>query len=185
MMDDQREFWRVESRRRLLPLDPGPVRDGGAAAIRCLGRQHEAEMMNLMVSLDDLSRYSRFGFLATDDWLIQYCHGAVAAAAVILGAYVDDRLRGVGEVYDTGVPGVAEAAFLVDRSWRNHGLGTALVRSATQWADRSGRGILRLIISRANWPMRKLADRAGARLDLVNDEISADIAVCESVRVQV
>jgi GNAT superfamily N-acetyltransferase len=148
------------------------------AVIRCLGHDHETDMVNLMLGLDQSSRCSRFGFPANNELLTEYCHHALATAAFIAGVYVDARLRGVSEVYDTRDAGIAEAAFLVDQAWRGQGLGMALLEAARQWAARSHRSALRMIISRDNWPMRKLADMAGARLDLVNDEIIADIAVC-------
>jgi len=45
------------------------------------------------------------------------------------------------------------------------------------WATECDRTMLRMLFSRCNWPMRNLASNAQARLDLVSDEVLADIAI--------
>jgi hypothetical protein len=52
-----------------------------------------------------------------------------------------------------------------------------LLEAAKEWAAQSGVKTLRMVIARNNWPMRQLAGKAGARLDIDLDEIFADIAV--------
>jgi hypothetical protein len=42
--------------------------------------------------------------------------------------------------------------------------------------------MIRMVFSRSNWPMRRLAGTANARLDLTLDEISAEIPVGHSLR---
>jgi len=55
--------------------------------------------------------------------------------------------------------------------------GTNLLEAAVQWAARSDRILLRMIFSTDNWPMRKLAHKAHARLDLALDQVVADIPI--------
>jgi GNAT superfamily N-acetyltransferase len=157
-------------------LRPGsPVPD-----IRRLGREHEGEMCRLLCALDSASRCGRFNQAASDAYLAGHARRALADATGILGAFVDGELRGVVELYCDGPRGCAEAAFVVAQDWRRRGLGLALLQAAIDAAARADAGTLRMIFSRHNWPMRKLADKARGRLDLVLDEIAADVALGES-----
>jgi GNAT superfamily N-acetyltransferase len=142
-----------------------------------LGREHEADLAKLLKQLDRPSRISRFGQAASDACIEAYAKRALATAAFMAGVFVEDALVGVVEVFDAGSDGMAEIAFAVDADWRRLGFGTALLATAAQWARCSRVRILRMVISRNNWPMRHLAAKAGARLDLALDEIHADVAV--------
>jgi GNAT superfamily N-acetyltransferase len=136
-----------------------------------------AEIEALVLALDAPSRLCRFGASVPDGWLVQYASRALRDSAFVAGAYLDDRLRGFTDVYETGDTAVVEAAFLVERGWRGRGLGTALLAAARQWSEGSGRSTLRMLIAKENWPMRKLAEKAGAVIDLVDAEIVADLAL--------
>lgn len=141
-----------------------------------LGWQHEDELTHLLLNLDRESRISRFNCAAGDDLLVRHSRQAMTATAWIAGIVIHQRLRGVVEVYDMSACSVVETAFVVDRAWRRLGLGTALLRAAMQWAAERDRGLLRMVFSRSNSPMRALADKAGARLDLTFDEaVTADL----------
>jgi GNAT superfamily N-acetyltransferase len=146
------------------------------ARIKRLGPQHETDLLALFLDLDRPCRVSRFAYAASDHFLIQYSQRALSSATWIAGAFVDETLRGVVEAYDVAA-GAVEAAFLVERDWRRRGLGTALLQAAMQWARENDRPTLRMMFSRSNWPMRKLASNAQARLDLSLDEISAHVAI--------
>jgi GNAT superfamily N-acetyltransferase len=142
-----------------------------------LGPRHQADFQDLLLDLDKKARFSRFAGTVSDTWLVRYPHHAISTAAWIAGAFVDDRLRGVVEVYESDRSEPAEAAFVVAEGWRGRGLGSALLRAAMQWPHQPDRTTLRMIFSRSNWPMRKFASKAQARFDLVLDEIVADIAI--------
>jgi GNAT superfamily N-acetyltransferase len=144
--------------------------------IKRLGPQHETDLLALFLDLDQPCRVSRFAYAASDQFLIQHSRHALTSAAWIAGAFVDETLRGVVEAYDAAA-GAVETAFLVERDWRRRGLGSALMQAAIQWALENDRHTLRLMFSRGNWPMRKLATNAQARIDLSLDEICADVAV--------
>jgi GNAT superfamily N-acetyltransferase len=133
--------------------------------------------VHLLLALDMPSRVSRFMYAAGDDSLIEHGRRALSNAAWLAGAFVDGRLRGIAEVYDIGATGGVEAAFVVDRRWRRRGLGTALLQASQHWAAASKRAMIRGVFSRSNWPMRRLARTANARLDLGLDEVSAEIPV--------
>jgi GNAT superfamily N-acetyltransferase len=145
--------------------------------IKRLGPQHETDLLALFLDLDRPCRVSRFAYAASDHFLIQHSRRALSSAAWIAGAFVDETLRGVVEAYDVGAAGAVEAAFLVERDWRRRGLGSALLQAAMRWARENERPTLRMMFARGNWPMRKLATNAQARLDLSLDEICADVAV--------
>jgi GNAT superfamily N-acetyltransferase len=142
-----------------------------------LGPQHETDLARLLLTLDEASRVSRFACAASDAALLEHSRQALTTSTWIAGLFADDHLRGVVEIYDIGPPGMVEAAFLVERDWRRRGFGTALLKAAVQWAGEAERIMLRMLFSRCNWPMRKLASKVEARLDLAFDEIAADVGI--------
>ena len=111
----------------------------------------------------------------TDEALRVYARKAIALATCVIGVEVAGELRGVLELYAGGPASWAEVALVVEKSWRQRGLGWAMLSEAGRSADTAGTQTLRLIFSRHNWPMRKLASKAQARIDLDLDEICADI----------
>jgi GNAT superfamily N-acetyltransferase len=142
--------------------------------------EHAGELSRLLCALDPLSRCGRFNHAVSDVYLAGHASRAVAEATCVLGAIVDGHLRGVVEVYVDGPRGCAEAAFVVAKDWRQRGLGLALLQAAIVAAQHADAGKLRMIFSRHNWPMRKLADKASGRLDLVLDELAVDVALAQS-----
>jgi RimJ/RimL family protein N-acetyltransferase len=142
-----------------------------------LGLEHEAQLSQLLVSLDKVSRAHRFGHPANDACVHAYAKSALTTATFMAGTFVDGRLVGVVEVFVGGSDGLAEVAFAVHGDWRRRGLCSTLLEAAKKWAAESGVNTLRMVIARNNWPMRQLADKAGARLDIDLDEIFADIAI--------
>ncbi len=137
--------------------------------------EHEAQLSRLLRSLDRCSRINRFGHPANDSCLDAYARQALSTGAFTAGAFVGDTLVGVVEVFKGANEGTGEAAFIVNADWRRLGLGTALLERAREWAGQSGVSVLQMIMARNNWPMRHLANKAGARFDLELDEIRADI----------
>jgi GNAT superfamily N-acetyltransferase len=147
-----------------------------------LGPQHAHDLARLLSDLDPASRVSRFNCAAGDAFLLEYAQRALMRTSWLAGIFIDHRLRGIVEVYDMSPPDMIEVAILVDQTWRGRGLGTNLLEAAVQWAARSDRILLRMIFSTDNWPMRKLARKAHARLDPAFDQVVADIPI---TRVQV
>jgi GNAT superfamily N-acetyltransferase len=162
---------------RYAPPECHVSRPAAAPRVRPLDAVDATDLIDLLSGLDQPSRFSRFSSAMSDLRLVQHAQHALATSAFVAGAFVEDRLRGVVEVYDTGCSGLSEAAFVVAADWRRRGLGFALLQAASRWARQSERTTLRLVFSRQNWPMRQLAAKAGARFDLILDEIEADVAV--------
>ena len=150
-------------------------------SIMRLGAEHERPLAELLLNLDRPSRIHRFGHAASDPCVRAYAKRAVSTAAFMAGVFAGDILVGVIEVFAAGRD-IAEVAFAVHTDWRRLGLASALLEIAIQWSKRSGIETLRLVISRSNWPMRQLANKAGARFDLVLDEIYADIRTSKGVQ---
>jgi len=112
---------------------------------------------------------NRSGHPASDACVEAYAKGAIVVAAFIAGVVV--------EVLEASRDGIAEAAFAVAADWRGQGVGSDLLAACRRWAEQSGIRTPRMVITRNNWPMRRLAHKAGARLSLDLDELFADIVV--------
>ena len=63
----------------------------------------------------------------------------------------------------------------VGAKWRRQGIGKSLLDAAMEWASSHEASALRLSFARDDWPMRHLAGRCGARLDLVLGQMIAEI----------
>ena len=150
------------------------------ATIARFGAEQTVLFLELLRSLDLPSRVSRFGHQASDASVETYVKGALSAATFTAGAFVEGKLVGVVEVFETRANATAEVAFAVHADWRRHGFASALLDAAKRWAEASGFRVLRMVISPSNTPMRRLAERAGASIDVACDEICAEIAVAAS-----
>jgi RimJ/RimL family protein N-acetyltransferase len=158
------------------------ARIAACSSVTRLGPEHETQFLELLLALDRASRIARFGHPISDASIIAYGKRALSTAAFVAGVFADDRVRGVVEVFEGNDRKVPEVAFVVLQDWRRRGYCLALLAATTLWAQQSGATTLRLIISRCNWPMRRLAEKVGARFDLSLDEICADFAVPEQQR---
>jgi GNAT superfamily N-acetyltransferase len=116
--------------------------------IKQLGAQHEANFRDLLLNLDEPSRSIRFNGAVNDDCLARHSRCAFSTAVWIAGAFVDEGLHGVVEVYDLGDSRTVEAAFVVEQRWRRRGLGSALLKAAIQWAAETDRIMMRMVFSR-------------------------------------
>jgi GNAT superfamily N-acetyltransferase len=129
--------------------------------VRELHPEHNAELARLTLFFDPSA--SRLKPLAPVSWSA--------------GAFVTYRLRGFVEGRRSRHSNLIEVSLVVEPAWRRRGLGGALLESAIRWGKATGGSTLRMIFSRHDWSMRKLASKANARFDMVLDEMSADIAL--------
>lgn len=146
-------------------------------SILALTANHQFELETLLVALDRDSRCSRFGYAASDAAMVAHSQTALQAASRTLGVFVDDRLAGAAEIYRCGDTSTYEVSLVVDQPLRKRGLGWSLLNSSMVWARSADAERVRLVFSRHNWPMRRLAARASAKLDLSLDELNAEIGL--------
>jgi GNAT superfamily N-acetyltransferase len=93
------------------------------------------------------------------------------------GVYLADELTSLVRLRDGSLEGQVETTLFVDAKWRRQGIGTLLLEAAMDWALQHQASALRLVCARTDWPMRRLAEKFGARLDLVLGQIVADIPI--------
>ena len=145
--------------------------------IQSLDFSHCTHFQRILSGLDQSPLRHRVGPLTRDDCLNEHANRALATAPRIFGVFVGESLQGTLELYDGEAPGHVDVTLVVERPWRNRGLGWALLGAAMEWVRHSETRAIRMIFSRNNWPMRALAHRANAQLSLAFDEISACINV--------
>jgi GNAT superfamily N-acetyltransferase len=132
-------------------------------------------MCRLLLSLEPLARFSRFNQVVNDSFLANHTESALLNASSVVGAFVDEHLRGIVEIYDSGSGAYSEAMLVVEKEWRRRGLGWELLQAAMKMSGDINVNVLRVIFHRNNWPMRKLADKAGGTFDISLDEIAVGI----------
>jgi GNAT superfamily N-acetyltransferase len=143
----------------------------------------EADLVSLLLRLDQPSRVDRFGAVTSDTALAAHARRALADADWIGAVAGETGLCAVAETYKLGSRAlrIAEAAFVVEPRWRRRGIATALLRACVEWARGSGIETLQMVFSRSNWPMRRLAGKGTASFRILDEEISADICVGDGV----
>ena len=95
------------------------------------------------------------------------------------GVYLADELTSFVRVRHGSSEGHVEPVLFVDAKWRRRGIGTLLLKATMDWASRHQASTLRLVCARTDWPMRHLAEKFGARLDLVFGQMVADIPLVQ------
>ena len=147
------------------------------------GSCDEADLVSLLIRLDQPSRVGRFGAVTSDTVLAAHARRALMDADWISAVVMGAGFCAVAEIYKFGsrAPAIAEAAFVVEPRWRRHGIATALLRACVEWARGSGIETLQMVFSRSNWPMRRLARKGTASFRISDEEIFADICVADGV----
>ena len=145
------------------------------STVASLQMEHQAELERLFRALDRSSRIGRFNHFVSDAHLIAHARTILYVASWVAGAFSNGRLRGVVEAYNYAELGFAELAFAVEPGWCTQGIGSTLLRAATDWAAGSNVPMLRMVFARSNLAMQKLVVKADARIGLMLDEMTADI----------
>ncbi len=128
------------------------------------------------------SRHSRFGMGVSDDFVGRYAERAIAAENVLYGFFLENELRGLGELRPVnpqrlfGIGGEMEAAFSVDPAYQNNGIGGELMRLVTRAARVRCCKTLYLSFLTSNRPMRRIALSSGAEITTDQSESAARIA---------
>jgi RimJ/RimL family protein N-acetyltransferase len=99
--------------------------------------------------------------------------------AVVIGYFVDGRLRGAAElVFERSLcPREAELAVTVETPWQGRGVGTELTRRAITIARNRGAGRLTMLCLVENRPMRRIARKLDSALHFEGGAIEADLGL--------
>ena len=127
---------------------------------------------DFLLRLDPQTRRDRFCSGVSDAYIHEHVGRVVASGALLYGCFHDDDLCGAAELHSGGP---AEAAFAVARDCQDHGIGTALLEAVVLAARNRGHLVIRVTCLRTNEAMRRLAQKADARLILSYDEAEGEI----------
>ena len=127
--------------------------------------------------LESDDRQLRFWGGITDAAIDEYCQKLDWTAAVVVGAFVDGELRGVGELVRVRmVPRLmAEVAFSVEAAWQNAGVGTELLRRVLTVARNRCIDRVYMLCLAENRKMQKIARKFEAVLSFDEGEVEARI----------
>ncbi|TYO62707.1 GNAT family N-acetyltransferase [Bradyrhizobium hipponense] len=129
--------------------------------------------------LDAETRCRRFGAPLSDAALDLQAITALENAELMLGIFSEQGLRGMLELYRKGGSSVMELLIVVEGASRRRGMGRRLLNASMRQAlDMDARSV-DLIYTSDNWPMRRLAQRAGARIDLAFGTFRARIDLAQ------
>jgi hypothetical protein len=143
-------------------------------AIERLDPDHRDAVEAFLLALDQDSRKSRFGTPACDAGVLAHATHALNSATLLLAVSTGRRLCGLLEAYACDC-GRLEIALAVERCMRCQGIGWRLMQASIKQGRLIGAARLQLIFAGDNWAMRRIAQKANARLDIVFGRICADI----------
>jgi GNAT superfamily N-acetyltransferase len=149
--------------------------------ISCVNFGQSAEFQRTLFNIDQSSPCNAFGWAGSDSNGIDHSSRALPDRSQLLGAFVEGQIQGLLEFCHVGVRGHSEVALVVAPHWRRKGLGWALLRGAIHLGPQAQARSIRMIFPRTNWPMRKIARKANAQLDLVLDQIHAVVALTSTI----
>jgi hypothetical protein len=131
-------------------------------------------MERFLLETDLETRASRFGGATSDAGVMTYARVTMQHARLLLGLFIDGKLRGLLEAHDCGDRRM-EVALIVASSFRRKGFGTSLLREAIAQSGHVDAVRYQMIFAPDNWAMRRIAQKSNAKLDLVLGEFCADI----------
>lgn len=146
-------------------------------AIRRLWPAKRDAIQAHLLRLDREDRTLRFCHAANDAFLTSYCANIDWLRATILGFFAAGELRGVAElipIKDVWPPS-AELALSVEGPYQNHGIGSALLRSALVMARNRLIGTVFMICLVENRKMQHIARDLGACLVVREGQVEGAI----------
>ncbi|KIC44855.1 hypothetical protein RA28_17545 [Ruegeria sp. ANG-S4] len=146
-------------------------------AIRRLRIFDKAQIVAHFNTLDRETLRSRFGATVTDAYVQNYVATMFDDTALIYGAFPDTALRGVAELRPIGNPPtrIAEAAFTVEASWQDKGIGDALLSRIIAVARNRSIREVHMVCLATNQRMRHLACKHDADLQLMTGQVAATL----------
>ena len=143
--------------------------------IRRLWRADRPALAAHFARLDGETRRLRFGVVVTDAFIEQYIDRLLNPDPVVWGAYLQDHLRGVGELHKLPGPWPfrGEIALSVEPAWQDSGLGESLFAELVAAAQHRGIGAIHMLCLRENERMQHLARKHDAVLDFHIGDVEA------------
>jgi len=146
-------------------------------AIRRLWPADIADFRAHLLRLDQASRNMRFGGTVTDSFVSEYADTLARPDAVVFGAFADGRLVAVAEprmLFDAGGAS-AEAAFSVEESYQDKGIGDALMSRLIAAAQNRGIRSVYMMCLAGNARMRHLARKHDAEIEFDEGEVRGTV----------
>lgn len=130
-----------------------------------------------LLRLDPADRRLRFLGSVGEATIRRHCDGLNWQRAYVLGIFVDRSLRGVAELVPLDEDGGRrfELAITVETAFRNHGLGTRLLRAALTVARNRCAESITLNCLAENRQMQHIARKFGARLAFRHGQVEGRI----------
>lgn len=142
---------------------------------RLLKRDEMSLYLDHLLHLDEKSREQRFDHAMHDEAIKAHCRGLKKFRTRIVGAFVDDALRGACEISQPiyNKRPIRELAFSVERPFKGLGLGSALMVRSLRLI-KPAPVIMYCQIS--NLAMIALAQKFGARISIERDCVICNIS---------
>lgn len=143
-----------------------PLAGQGRVRLRGLGRRDGDIHAQHLLRLSPEDRRARFHSALSDKAVVAYARGLDRSRAWVFGAFVDGRLRAVGELIPLEGTTEGEVSISVEKAYQHAGIGKMLMLALILIARRTGMTAIRMIYVRGNDRMRALASDVGARTEV-------------------
>ncbi len=144
---------------------PGPETGHFGWTASRLWPEDEPVLAGHLLRLGSEDRRIRFGHSVSDRFLQNYANLALRPGCMVIGAFADGALRGIGEARPSVVDeDEMEAAFTVETGYKGRGMGAGLFDEMMQAICNSGRQRVVMACIRSNTRMIALARKHGASL---------------------
>jgi GNAT superfamily N-acetyltransferase len=150
--------------------------------IRRLWPADAREFREHLLRLEAKSRHDRFGGAVSDDFIGHYAEGCFGRRDLVYGAFVDNCLRGAGElrsaaaIWTEQAPFArhiaAEAAFSVEEHRRRRGLGARLFARIGRAATNHGVETIEIFCTPNNIGMMRLAAKFATKFTLEENQLT-------------
>lgn len=138
-----------------------------------------AALTRHLLDLAPADRRMRFQSALADTAVEAYVARIDWSRTIIIGCFVEGRLRGVGEAaLDQALwPRAAELAVSVETEWQGRGIGRELARRAANAARNRGTRSLTMICLTENRKMQRIARGLSGTLAFVDGAIAAEVDI--------
>ena len=156
------------------------IQDFDPIELRRLWRSDMGVFRNHLLRLNAASRHDRFGASVSNDFIANYADSCFGSRDLVYGAFVENNLRGVGELRSTravwreltpfalNISG--EAAFSVEDGWRQRGVGEALFARIERAAGNHGVETIEIFCAWDNIAMLRLAAKFATKFVFEQDQ---------------